>query len=165
MLTGLRSDRGIIIGDNETKADVFLRQRGAYYGVHLAYLKPMGQLTGPHFLRLGLGAGLWQHKIRIIDDGNTVPQIRGDYKKGYDRLSNGLTLKQSLNYTYKSTRTNAHFFIEIEGMEGFIKNRRDWDILEQKKLDNSRMDITYGLRVGWILIIQGDRDTKEDIYY
>jgi len=41
-----------------------------------------------------IGGGFMQHKIRIENPGNTVPQLKGDYKKGYDKLTNGPALSQ-----------------------------------------------------------------------
>ncbi len=165
VLSGLRSDRGIIIGDNETKADVFLRQRGAYYGIYAGYIRTIGSPKGPHYVHFALGVGLWQHKIRIVADGNTVPQLRREYKKGYDRLSNGPALKPSINYTHRSLKSNAYFFVQLEMLGGIIRNRRDWDFATEQKLDEKRTDLSYGLRVGWVLTIGKRSLTQEDIYY
>ncbi len=165
VLAGLRSDRGIIIGINETKADVFLRQRGAYYGMTIGRQWILGSTVSPHRIQWRLGGGLWQHKIRIVDDSNSVPQLHGQFTKGYDRLSNGIATKQVLNYTYKSNKNNLHMFLQFEALGGIIRNRRDWDIASRKKLDRRRLDATFGIRIGWILPLGTGGTEKEDIYY
>jgi len=39
--------------------------------------------------------------LKIIT--KTVPALRGDYKKGYDRLTNGLCLRESVGYLISAT--------------------------------------------------------------
>ena len=91
VLYRLRTPQGVIIGNDRQIADVFLRQRG-----WTAALKG-GRILGKHGqLRRGLvleaGAGMLSHHIRIQDDSQTVPQISGSYRKGYDYLTLGFKI-------------------------------------------------------------------------
>ena len=40
-------------------------------------------------------------------------------------------------------------------MEGFTQNRRDWNYTEMMKDDKQRLDLLFGLKVGWMLPLYG----------
>ena len=76
-----------------------------------------------------------------------------------------MAIKQAVNYTFKSKKSNTKLFVQLEAMEGFLKNRRDWDFLARKKIDKNRLDINLGFRIGWILTLNENKRIREDIYY
>lgn len=163
----LRDNLGLIIGENTVSSEVFLRQRGTYLGLNFGLLNKIGQIKSGNFLHTQFSIGHWQHKIRIIDDTNSAAQIRGDYIKLYDRLTNGLALKQVVGLTHLSTRNATNYFIQLEIMEGFTENRRNWDAILQAKDNTKRIDISIGFRIGWILPLFNNVATikGEDIFY
>jgi hypothetical protein len=81
-LSALQNDQGGIIGNNRSYADIQLRMRGFYTGVHLGKLIPLGFANPRSGIRVTVSAGLLQHKIRIQDDPlSFVPQLDEEYKK------------------------------------------------------------------------------------
>ena len=93
VLANLRNSSGAIL-TAEGISDVTLRQRGLQarvYGGKLFGIHPKNKRSG---IRVVLGVGFLQHKIRIQDNGSNVTQLFGDYEKGYDRLSNGVSVHQ-----------------------------------------------------------------------
>jgi hypothetical protein len=98
-----------------------------------------------------LGLGFIQHKIRIEVIGNNVPQLSKEYKKGYDRLSNGFLLSQNLGYLYLSSNRLVNLYFGLECMEGFTQSRRSFDYDKMQRDTNKRLDILYGAKVAWIL--------------
>ena len=110
-------------------------------------------------------AGVLQHKIRIEDRTGGLPQLVGDYKKGYDRMTNGLALTEFIGYQHFSNDGRINFYVGFEFTQGFTKNRRSWDFLTQQRMDNNRLDLLNGLRIGWTLPILGDSYDADDIFY
>ncbi len=55
------------------------------------------------------GGGYLQYEIRIKVVKNMAPQFNGDYKKGYDRLSDGLNLLIYWLYVYRGIETGKLF--------------------------------------------------------
>lgn len=152
VLAGLRSPEGYIFADDGGPADISLRERGFWIGASIGKLVPLMSKNTRSGLRLSLGAGLLQHKIRIQDDPQAyVPALRPEYKKGYDRLTNGLALKEFIGYQHFSLNRRINFFAGFEFVQGFTENRRNWNTDQLIKEEGSRLDLLFGIRAGWVL--------------
>ena len=165
VLASLRSPEGFIFADDGGPADVVLRERGFWIGASIGKLISLIPGNSRSGLRLSLGAGLLQHKIRIQDDPQAyVPALRTEYKKGYDRLTNGLSLKQFIGYQHFSLDRRVNFFAGFEFVQGFTQSRRDWNTDQMAPETGNRLDLLYGIRVGWVLpFFLGD--SGEAVYY
>jgi hypothetical protein len=97
------------------------------------------------------GIGMLQHKIRLEHQENTITQLDGEYIKGYDRLTNGLMIKQFVGYYHMSNNRLVNFFVGIEAMEAFTKSRRDFNFDTQTKDTAERRDYLFGIKAGWTL--------------
>ena len=106
-----------------------------------------------------------QHKIRIQDDPESpVASLTNEYKKGYDRLTNGWSLNQFVGYQYFAKNKRINFYAGIESTQGFTQNVRGYNF-DTKSYDNeSRLDVLYGLRIGWIVPFYLG-ETGEDEWY
>jgi hypothetical protein len=166
-ILGLLNDQGGIIGNNRGYADIQLRMRGYYLGGHVGKLIPLGFSRNPRSgLRVTASAGLLQHKIRIQDDPlNFVPQLDDQYKKGYDRLSNGLAFTEFIGYQILSTNKLINFFAGVEFTQGFTMSRRAFDFASRQQDTTERVDLNVGFRVGWILPFYVGERASEEIYY
>lgn len=164
VLAALRTEEGHIIGNDRSPADIQLRQRGTYMGLRVGKLITLSENNTRSGIRINVGAGLLQHKIRIQDDPfRSVHHLDDTYKKGYDRLTNGLALYQFIGYQVIGISNAINLTAGFEFYEGFTQNRRDFNFDTQIKDDRSRVDILSGFRVSFILpfyIGNGD-----DIYY
>ncbi len=110
------------------------------------------------------GAGFFQSQYWIDQRGNNVPQIMGNYVKGYDRLSNGFALTQFLGYTYFHNKNFGHFYAGIEFTEAWTKIRRDWDFTLMRRDDSRFFELMATFKIGWIItFIQ--RESEEVYYY
>lgn len=151
VLLSLRNEEGFIFGGNQEVASVFLRQRGVSLGGHLGKIFRLNK-SKRSGIRATVGAGLYQHKIRIQDDPVVnVPQLSKEYKKGYDRLSNGLGLTQFIGYQHLGAFRRANFIVGFEFTEAFTQNRRNFNFDERAENNDSRFDFSYGLRMTWVL--------------
>ncbi|GJM31306.1 MAG: hypothetical protein DHS20C18_03070 [Saprospiraceae bacterium] len=152
VLSTLRTPEGYIIGNDRNIANIQLRERGLYMGALIGKIIPFSETKKRSGLRLTVGMGLLQHKIRIQDDPDrSVPQLLDDYKKGYDRLSNGLALNEFIGYQRLSENKRINFYAGIELTQGFTKNRRDFNFDTEAKDDANRLDFLFGFRIGWVL--------------
>lgn len=164
-LAGLRTQEGYIIGNDREVADIPLRERGFYAGVTAGRVFPVNQQQSSRAgWRFNFGLGFLQHKIRIQDDPQrSVLNLNETYKKGYDRLSNGLALQQFFGYQAMSKDRRSNFMAGLEFMQGFTQSRRSFDFATQARDDRKRVDLLFGIRLGWILPFYAEK--AEDIYY
>ncbi len=152
VLASLRTPEGFIYGNDKSVADIQLRQRGFYAGALLGRLIPLSRTNPRAGLRLTLGGGLLQHRIRIQEDPlSGVPQLAGDYKQGYDRLSDGFSLQQFIGYQLLSPDGLLNFYAGIELTQAFTQNRRPFHFDTREAETDRRTDLLFGLRLGWIL--------------
>lgn len=136
-----------------------LSERGFMAYIFASKLFPVigpNQLSG---LYLQLATGLIQHRIKITDLDNSIPQIQGEYEKGYDRLCNGISVHQFIAYQYMSNNRRINFRFGLDLNQGFTSNRRDFDFATQQKLEENRFDVLFGLRFDWIIPFYGKRSS------
>ena len=152
VLSNIRNNDGFLIGTNKINASVYLRQRAFYIGGSFGKIFSLNQYNPRAGIRASLGAGFFQQKIRIQEDPNSfVPIIANDYKQGWDRMSNGLGLRQFIGYQQLSLNGLVNFLIGFEFMQAFTQNRRPNDFKTMSKLDESRVELMYGVKIAWTL--------------
>jgi hypothetical protein len=163
ILSGISTSQGYIIGEGGFYADVYLYERGFMFQAKGGKIFPVIGPNPNSGLMATLGVGLLQHKIRIEDKGNTAPQVSDDYKKGYDRLTNGLSLTQFLGYANFGNHRLINFQAGFEFTEAFTKSRRNFDFDTMERDDKSRFDLLIGIRVAWIIPLY--KRTPSEYYY
>jgi len=165
VLAQLRTDAGTIIGNSRLPADIGLRERGWLVQVTIGKHLPLAGKNPRSGIRVTLSPGLLQHNIRIQGDPQqAVPQILGNYKKGYDRLTNGLSMTEFIGYELLSSDRRANFFLGVEFTQAFTASRRDFDFDTRMKDETKRIDLLYGLKLGWIIPFYVGK-SGGDIYY
>jgi hypothetical protein len=150
----------VFINDEGDFGDVRLYERGFMVSATIGRMFAIIKSRPNSGLVLNMGVGLIQHKIRIEVIGNNVPQLAKAYKKGYDRLSNGLLLSQDLGYLYLSDNRLLNIYFGFECMEGFTQSRRSFDYDKMQRDTKKRLDILYGVKIAWILPVYGSRGPK-----
>lgn len=163
VLAPLRTEEGDIIGNTREPASIFLRERGFHAGIYGGKLLPIrdNELKGFKFT---LGTGFLQHKVRVQDDSQSVTQLTGEYKKGYDRLTNGISITAFAGYQHYDPNKNIYFLLGFDYVAGFTENRRTLNFDTMEREDKKRMDSLLGFRIGWILPITRPA-LKEEVYY
>lgn len=153
-LVNLRTPDGFVIGNDRDFADIKLRERGFYVGGLVGKIFSLSSHNPRSGIRLTLGTGLLQHKIRLQEDPErAVTALSGDYKKGYDKLTNGLAFNEFIGYQLLSKNRRLNFYIGMEFTQAFTQNRRSYDFDTMSKDDFKRKDFLYGLKIGWTLPI------------
>lgn len=164
VLDPLRTEGGAILDRNGEFADILLLQRGYTVFGHFGKQFPWwGPNPNSGFVFLA-GLGFIEHRIRIQDNnGNTVPALTGEYKKGYDRLTNGLGLRQEIGYHYLSNRRLVNFYVGLEVTQAFTRNRRSLNFDTRQTDTSDRFDLLYGLKAGWIIPLY--KRVPREFYY
>jgi hypothetical protein len=165
-LDSILTEDGFLIGEDGLIADVRISERG----IKLPVLKvgklisaPIGKASVNSGFMFLAGIGFMQHKINYYDVTGSAPQIRGEYEKGYDRLTNGLALTQNIGYLYINRNNHANFFVNLEFTEAFTQNRRELNFNTRTKDTQSRVDLLYGVKVGWIFPVY--KKKPAEFYY
>ena len=110
------------------------------------------------------GIGYMQHKIKIQTQEDFIPHLDDEYKKGYDRLSGGVTAKLNVNYMYFSKQNNIKLYAGLELIKGWTKNLRSYNFDEMTYTStNYRNDILLGIKVGVIIPIL--KRNQEEFHY
>lgn len=152
-----------IYGNDKGLSEYLLRERGFIVQGYLGKLFLLNKSANRNGIRVTFGAGYMQHKIRLQDDSRSITQFSGDYKKGYDRLTGGLSLSQYIGYQYLSNNSRINFSVGFDFLQGFTKSLRDWDFDLKSKNTASRLDLLYGIRATWILpFYLGDLGEKDE---
>lgn len=151
ILDSITTSDGNIIDGNGIFAEVQLYERGFHMSMKAGKLFPVwGPNPNSGLVVLG-GIGLLQHKIRIENRDNTAPQIGEEYRKGYDRLTNGLALSQFFGYMYLGNSRLVSFYAGIELVEAWTQNRRSYNFDLMGPDNTKRFDMLYTIKVGWII--------------
>lgn len=163
ILDGISTSEEQIINQNGQFEDYTLLERGFDVTLNAGRLiKVFGPNKNSGIL-VTAGAGLLQHKILIQNFDNKAPQITTPYKKGYDRLTNGLSTTQFIGYQYLDNKRLINFFIGLEVTQGFTQNRRSYNFDTGERDTQKRLDLFHGIRVGWTLPIYNR--APENYYY
>ncbi len=165
VLSTLRNEDGDIIGNNRSIANIRLTQRGWNANVLFGKLIPFRKENRLLGLRATAGVGILQHKIRIQQDpASLVPQTTGDYRTGYDRMSNGLAFTEFIGIQKISKNRTINFIFGVEMVQGFTQNRREWDFDKNAKDENKYFDFLIGGKLAWTIPFE-IAAKGEDIFY
>ncbi|MDP2424339.1 MAG: hypothetical protein U1C46_01805 [Bacteroidales bacterium] len=163
-LENIATSEGYLISESGTFASVFLHERGFYAGAKLGGIIPVFGPNPNSGLMILLGGGILQHKIRIEDTDNNTPQVFGDYKKGYDRLTNGPSISQFIGYIHFDNTRVINFHVGLELIQAWTRSLRPWDFDRMQPDTRKRFDTLWGIRLGWILPLY-KRAPQEYYYY
>jgi hypothetical protein len=151
LLSNLLTSRGEILDEQGQIATMFIQERGFNVFLQGGKLFPVIGPNKNSGLLITGGVGLLQHKIRIEHQEAKITQLEGEYLKGYDRLTNGLSVNQFIGYYHLSNNRLINFYIGAQATEGFTQSRREWNLDTQTQDNSKRLDMLFGLRAGWIL--------------
>jgi hypothetical protein len=160
ILDGLKTESGNIITTDGEYASINAFERGFTSSLNVGKIFPIFGPNPNSGLMVKAGVGMIQHKIKYEVDANNVPQLNGEYRKGYDRLTGGLLLSQFIGYQHLGNRRFINFFVGFEFHQGFTKSLRSWDFDLIAADQTDRLDLLYSFRVGWTTPIY-TRESRE----
>ncbi len=153
ILDSISTTEGYLIDVEGKLSDIRIFERGFTLHAQYGHVFPIREIspnrnTG---LFVSAGIGMMQHKIRIYDNGARSPQLSGEYLKGYDRMTSGISFSQFVGYWYMSNSRFVNFYFGFEAYEAITKSRRSWDYDLMRADTKQRFDVMYGVRAGWII--------------
>lgn len=144
---------GNITSSAGQEADVLFLMRGASAYATVGYVFNKYGNNPNSGLWVNFGVGYLMHKIRIESLNDQVPQLEGPYRKGYDKLTMGVSSKQFIGYLYQSDFRLIKFYGGFEFSQGLTKNVRTYNFDTGGTETDLKLDLLYGFKVGWILPI------------
>jgi hypothetical protein len=162
-LDSISTSDGQLINNEGTYQLYRMFERGHFPIIKVGKVLPLLSPNPNAGMTVKLGVGVLEHRIRFYWEGGEPPQVSGAYGKGYDRLTSGLALTQSIGYLYLDPRNNYNFSIDLEVAEGFTKSRRSWDYDKQAQETGKRMDMLFGIKLGWYFPFY--KRSSEGFYY
>ncbi len=143
---------------------VRLNIQGNYITGNIGYLFNIVKDEPNSGILVMAGAGFMQHKIDIKATELKIPQINGEYEKGYDKLTYGLATKQFIGYQYLVTKNHYHFRAGVEFNQGFTQGRRTWDFNANQSGLDKRFDGTIALKFGVIVPVYTKSADDEEFF-
>lgn len=165
ILDSLRNSDFRVIGINGGYSNITLSQRGYFFLAKGGKVFPIFKRNRNSGIMVSGGVGFLQHKIRIAVPDNNVPLLDKEYRKGYDRLTNGLVLNEFIGFYYLDRKKFINFYVGYNLMQGFTQSRRDWNYDTRTQDTQKRIDQLGGIRFGWIIPIYPAAKTDEYIFY
>lgn len=157
------TSNGEIINKEGSYARYLISERGFYAGAKAGRLFVIDKSNPNSGIIVTFAGGLLQHKIRIENDNSDSPQILGDKKKGYDKLTNGFCANEFIGYMYFGKKKVANFVVGFDFYQAWTQSRRDYDFNTMSRDTKKRHDYLYSLKFGWF--IPFSKKTPKDYYY
>ncbi len=158
VVSNLRTSNGYMITSDKNISEIAMNQRGFFLGGSVGKVIPIKK-DSQSGIRITANAGFFQHRIRI-EDGGALPQLAGNYRLGYDRLTYGLGLTEFIGYQYFSKNRLINLYAGFEFTQGFTQNRRTVNYDTGLADTTERQDFLWGLQIGWILPIYDSKSTE-----
>jgi hypothetical protein len=163
ILDELLGTNGFIFNQAGNYAQLNLFYRSLHGHVSLEKILPIWNVNGNSGPIAGFGAGYLAHWIRLDNVGNDAPQVLDEYQKGYDRLSGGVSLKQSLGYLYFSKSEGINFKLSFEFMQAFTNSYRGFNYDTGLPDTDQRLELFYNIKLNWYLPIY--KKATSNYYY
>lgn len=164
ILDNLKDSYGNITDDQGNIATVPIFTRGFTFSYLTGKLISFKRANNGLLLKGGIG--FLSYKYRIETNSINVPQLEGDYRMGYDRLTQGLLLSEFIGYQYVSEKNLYNFYFGLFLQQGFTRNMRTifYDQPNTEVSSKLRNDNAYGIKIGWNIPFFNDKP-KEYYYY
>ncbi len=160
ILRNVVNSAGQVLDKDGLMADVFLYERGwTLFGVAGRLLPVVGPNDNSGLV-VKIGGGYMRHKVRVQTQKNVVPQLEGEYLKGYDRLSAGPAALAYAGYQHFGKRRFINFHIGVELMAGFTEPLRAYNFDTEQYNTGGRLDLLTGIRAGLSLPIYRKPDDQ-----
>ncbi len=151
ILSRISTSDGYVITSSGEYAQVNFTEAGYNMSVKIGKIFPVLSPNPNSGIMLTFQPGYLQHRIKITNPNNTAPQLKGDYKKGYDEMANGVSLTEFLGYFYMGNKRLYSFYAGFEFTQAFTKFRRAYNFNTMSRDTEQKHDYFYTFRVGWLI--------------
>jgi hypothetical protein len=147
ILSNIKDTNGLVIDNQGLLTPVYMELRGHEFFLGVGKIFPVIGPNPNSGLFLSLHGGLLQHKVAFSYLSEVLPQLVGDYPKGYDRLCNGFALKENIGYINLSNNNYMNWTLGFEFIQAFTESRREWNIDMQQQDTKRRLDLLFGFNL------------------
>ncbi len=151
MLKHLRTEDNNVLDEDGQLSTILFLQRGYSFFATAGKMLPILNRNPNSGLTFSLGLGYLSHKVRVEHQNNRIYALDGAYEKGYDRKTTGFALSQQITYRHHSDNKLANFSIGVAAYQAFTKNRRLYNFDLGGPDNRSRVDLSFGVTIGWII--------------
>jgi hypothetical protein len=152
LMVNLKDSYGEFLTQGGARVTIPVNERGYMIGLQAGKIVSTSKTSKDNGITLLTTVGFIQHKLQI-NNPNGVPALNGAYLKGYDRLTNGLFVEESIEYSYFAKNGLLNFHIGPDLMLGFTQDRRDYLFDVMRADTKQRLDMFFGIRGGWYFCI------------
>ena len=165
ILSNLVDKNGAIIDGYGLKSTIYMEGRFWHLGFGVGKIIAFDQWRNSG-LWLRYDFGYFEHKIRIKEPEDALPQILGDYLKGYDQKSGGFCMSQFIGYLFMRKNRVANFYVGIEIYEMWTKPLRNY-IFNVGPTDGIKpaFSCMLGGKVGWFIPVYEKKRTTDYYLY
>jgi hypothetical protein len=149
LLKNISTSEGFVIDANGMYSELVFSERGWSFYAKIGKIIPVLSPNPNCGFVISAGAGYLQHKMRINIIADATPQLNDDYRKGYDRYSNGFSVVGSLGYLFLSNTRLLNFYLGFDFIQAWTQNRRARDFDTGVHDDTKYSDQFYSIRVCW----------------
>ena len=140
---------GQVIGLDGTLGDIPMQLSGFEIGLRVGKLIPISKKHPNQGVVISIAPGFIQHKIWINANTNNFPQLDKDYRKGYDRLTNGPKISGGIGYLFLEKKRFLSFYGGLDFTAGFTQERRNWNFDQMSADKHQRLDMLIGIKLVW----------------
>lgn len=164
LFKGIMTPEGDVISSDGTPAVIALYERGHIIGARVGKLIPVSKTDKNSGFFFTAGFGYISDKIRIEVQNQSAPQLYGDYKRGYDRLSGGFMLSQAVGYMFFGQNHLMNFTFSVEVFEAWTKPYREYYFDTMAPPEERTFDFLIGPKIAWMIPLR-KRTVNEFFYY
>lgn len=159
-LADIRLENGELLALSGDYASVRANQAGWTIKANVGKILPIMGPNPNSGLLLQFGAGYARHRLNIVNPGETMPNLSGEYEKGYDELHTGLLTSQYIAYAHLGNRRTVNFTAGFEFMQGFTQNARGFNYATRMPDNESKLDLYIGVKLTWIFPVYSKNEQK-----
>lgn len=164
MFDSILGSTGEIIDKDGLFSVVRLNERGHVMTFGGGRLFPLTKSNRNSGIYIEGGFGFMLHRIDIFASTLNVPQITGDYEKGYDRLCGGAAFSEFIGYQHLDPKKRVNVQLGFSFTQAFTKSMRTVDFDTRVYNDTKRLDMLQGLRIGISLPLYTKRLDEEEFF-
>ena len=162
ILSAVETSTGDLINNGGELTNIIYDMRGFSIFGNIGYVFPVFSPNPNCGILIRTGVGILQHKIKLDYRDGDVPFLDEEYRKGYDRLSNGLAFNGFVGYQYLSNMRLINFYIGFDYIYATTTNKRGFNF-DSGPDNKQRTDKLTGVKLGWILPLY--KSVPNDFYY
>jgi hypothetical protein len=164
MLDSLIGPSGEIIDKDGKFSVIRITQKGHNGFIKVGKIFPLNANKNSGIV-VDLGIGFLVHKFDVMAPEATVPQLNGEYAKGYDRLTGGWAMKQFIGYQHLAPNRRANFIVGFDFVQASTQNLRNYNYDTRENETARRLDLVSSFRIGITLPIYTKKAGDEEYYF